>query len=217
METLKHDFYVALSNRNKEMCTELVRKALTLNQVSIPELYEGILTPALFDIASYEKAQSISIWEEHVQSGIVRTCLELCYPYVTDQKKTNGQRAMVFCQEEEYHELGARMTTDFLTLLGFETTFIGANTPPEEALLAAKALSPDLIAISVTNYFHLTKVNTLIERLRELPNKSDLKILVGGYAIAHTPKAKEAIKADFFASTFSDLEAIKEALHETRL
>lgn len=212
MQSLKIKFNSALLKRDKEQCIGLILEFLEKDNISIPNLYELILAPSLYDIASNEKEQDLSIWEEHVQSSIVRTCLEVCYPHVIKKASPSTHRALVFCQEEEYHELGARMTTDFLTLLGFDATFIGANTPPEEAIEAVKSIQPKLIAISVTNFFHLTKLGALIEELRNVQVQSPFKIMVGGYAISHTPDAKLKIKSDYFAECYEDIVRIKEEL-----
>ncbi len=215
MEALFAEFCDALLRRDKARCVGLALTALDDGTVDIQTLYEFILAPSLAAIASNETEQSIAIWEEHVQSSIVRTIIELCYPRVialrpgAQGKSRPG--AVIFCQTEEYHELGARMTTDFLTLLGFEACFIGANTPHKEALAAVAHIQPQLVCISVTNYFHLSKLKGLIEQLRSLQSVS-IKIVAGGYAIFNTPNARESIPADFFANSYEDLLRIREAV-----
>jgi methanogenic corrinoid protein MtbC1 len=215
MEGLFAEFCEALLRRDKAQCVRLALSALDNGVVDIRALYEHILAPSLAAIASNEREQSIAIWEEHVQSSIVRTIIELCYTRVLYQRSDAiGEPrpgAVVFCQAEEYHELGARMTTDFLTMLGFEACFIGANTPQQEALAAVAHLKPQLVCISVTNYYHLSKLKGLIERLRALQSVS-FKIVAGGYAVFNTPNARESIPADFFANSFEDLLQIREAL-----
>lgn len=206
--TLKNAFQDALEKHDKKTCITLIKEALENDHIEIPTLYEDILVKSLHDIAHNNKTQEISIWEEHVQSGIVRTIIEMAYPYILHSQEF-GESALVFCQEEEYHELGARMTSDYLTLLGFEVTFIGANTPEKQALAAIEALSPKIVCISVTNYYHLSKLEDLIKKIRLL---SQAKIIVGGYAIFNTPQAKKLIHPDYFANTFEDLRHIKEAI-----
>jgi len=212
-------FTRALSARDKARCIQLAREALDSESISIPELYEGVLAMSLYQIASNDKEQKISIWEEHVQSGIVRSVIEISYPYILKMLKKEGNEqlpvAVVFCQEEEYHELGARMATDFLTLLGFEAVFIGANTPAEDALAAVVALKPKLVCISVTSFFHLTKLQNLIQGMRALMvagRVSQFSIVAGGYAVNNTPGVAAQLKPDYFASCYSDLVKIREAM-----
>lgn len=218
--SLSCSFISALSSHDKIRCIQLVKDALDADSISIPELYENVLARSLYLIATNEKEQQVSIWEEHIQSGIVRSVVENTYPYImkfmlrvdTSQKRPV---AIVFCQEEEYHDLGARMVTDFLTLLGFSAFFIGANTPAKEAFAAITVLKPRLVCVSGTNYFHLTKLQGLINGMRSLMvsgHAPTFSIVVGGYSLKNTPGVKEQIIPDYFAYSYSDLAKISEAI-----
>lgn len=208
MSTLYVSFSEALKQLDKETCIQLTIGALDKPDFSLIAFYEDVLAHALHTIEN----DDVAVWKEHVQSSIVRTCLELCAPYVLKSKKTLSppKNAIVFCQEEEYHELGARMTTDFLNLLGFDTLFIGANTPKTQALLAIQTLHPELICISVTNFYHLSKTPPLIQSIRTV---TDAKIIIGGYAVFHSSHVEDQIAADFYAKDYQDLKTIKEALY----
>lgn len=217
IEKLKREFQDALMRHDRALASKLVTEALSDGTVDIPTLYEGILAPSLNHIASNTHPQEVPIWEEHVQSNIVRTVLELSFPFVLKERDKTPSletppRALIFCPEEEYHEIGARMTADFLTLLGFDTLFIGANTPATEVISAIKAFNPILVSCSLTNYYYLTKVHKLFDFLKTAIPDPAYKVLVGGYAIFHSSNVKELIQADFYANTFEDLRRLKEAL-----
>lgn len=206
MQKLYEDFIKALSSRDKTTCAQLTLQALEIPTFDLPYFYEQVLARSLQSIDD----GSTEIWIEHIQSSIVRTCMELCYPKILEKKPPAILKAVIFCQEEEYHELGARMTSDLLELLGFHATFIGANTPPEESLKAIESLNPHLVCISVTNFFHLAHLHHLVEQIKQY---TSVKVLVGGYAIFHSSKVKEQIKADYYANSYEDLVQIKEALY----
>lgn len=213
-ERIKTAFIKAITSKDKELCINIAINALEKEDISPVELYEKVLAPSLYNIAGNYKEQEMAIWEEHVISGIVRTIIEICYPYILKERNKENYdlpmpKAVIFCQEEEYHELGARMATDFLTILGFDACFIGANTPKEEAVDALLKIRPALVCISVTNYFHLTKTNVIIKDMRNAYEKP-FTIVVGGYAAHNTPHAKEKINADYFAMSFEDLKNVKE-------
>lgn len=210
INALFDQFTEALDENDKSKAISVFQKALSSSDLSIPMLYEHLLAPSLNHIASNSKDQEIPIWKEHLASSTVRTALELSYSRVlTDQQPKTDQRALVFCLEEEYHELGARMTADYLTLLGFETYFIGANTPRKDILEAIKFFNPNVVCISVTNYFHLSRLHDLIVKL---PENRPFKLIVGGYAVHHSSNVEELVKADFYANSFDDLKKIKEAI-----
>ena len=204
------EFLKALQDFDRAKAIEVAQQALQDNQITIPDLYEKVLAPSLNQVASNTREQQIAIWEEHIYSGIVRSVVESIFPYIQKGSKPIGKKAIVFCLEEEYHELGARMTLDYLTLLGFEGYFIGANTPKNEAISAINHFKPDLVCISVTNYFHLTRLHGFIDALKNTHTETSFKLLVGGYAIHHSSNVKDSLKADYYASTYQDLEAVKE-------
>lgn len=214
-------FQKALQQFDKEACTEMVITALETQAIDIVSLYTDIIVPSLNGIASDSQPQQIPIWAEHVQSAIVRGVMEIAYPYLLKESRNvqtsanapnHKPRAVIFCLTEEYHEIGARMTSDYLTLLGFETIFIGANTPINEALDAIQILNPRLVCISVTNYYHLSRLQHFLADVSELKIQKQFITAVGGYAIDHTPDAKSAIKADYFITDYEDLKALKEAI-----
>ena len=219
IDSIKLNFQEALRHHDRALASKVAMDALSLGDIDVRILYEDILAPSLNFISSNLKQQEVPIWEEHVQSNIVRTVLEQAFPYVIQESKLKNSnisqanhRALVFCLEEEYHEIGARMTTDFLTILGFDALFIGANTPAAEIIRAIQHFKPILIGCSLTNYYHLTKLHTFVDRLKtETPDLS-FKVLVGGYAVFHTSNVKTLIHADYYANTFEDLKQIKEDL-----
>ena len=111
-------------------------------EISIIELYENVLTMALYDIDCQE-GDIECIWKEHVQTSIVRTIVELVYPYVLKEKEeTKKDKVLVVCPTEEHHEIGAKMAHDFFLLQGYDSTFIGANTPLTVILAACEFVKP---------------------------------------------------------------------------
>lgn len=216
-------FSQALIDHDKETAIKRISEALVNRTIDVRSLYENILAPSLNQISSNQIEQEMPIWEEHLSSSIVRSVLELTYPFVIAERDANNtpeaamiprERAIVFCLEEEYHELGARMITDFLTLLNFDTYFIGANTPKREIFKAIAYFKPTIVCISVTNFYHLTKLHSLIEQLKMtvIQSVTPFTLVVGGYAISHSSNVDVLVKADYYANTFDDLQKIKEAI-----
>lgn len=211
-----NEFSHLLKELDKPACIDWAKAILDQQQMSLVELYSQILVPSLNRIASNNIHQEIPIWEEHVKSGIIRCIIEIAYPYLLEQiaqtqVSPHLHKAVILCLEEEYHELGARIAADYLTLLDFEVIFVGANTPKSEIYSAISQLHPKLLVISVTNYFHLVKLQTFIEEIRVKGPHMPL-IAVGGYAIDHTPQAHQLINPDFFVNSFEDFQKIKEAI-----
>ena len=217
MLTEKHfqEFSKILASEDKEAALAYALALLQSGETGVVDLYTRILAPALNQMTCEEEDQRLCIWREHVHTAIIRTIVESCYPFViAEKKKMNiGDRgkAAVLCPPEENHELGARMVADFLTICGFETIFVGSNTPYEEFLNGVEILRPKLIAISVTNYYHIFVTKKIVADLRSKMG-DQVKIVIGGNAFDSNPEHVKAIGADFYSKSFEDIKNIADTI-----
>ena len=154
------------------------------------------------------------IWKEHVRSSIIRTILENCYPYIIKFKQKSNNTSVkktvsVLCPDGEYHEIGARMISDFFTLSGYESTYVGSSLPKEDFIEAINEIKPNIVAISITNYYNLVAAKKTIHSLK-LKVNYPLIIVVGGTAFENNPTAYKEIGADKLLSNFEDIKKLKE-------
>jgi methanogenic corrinoid protein MtbC1 len=194
-----------INEQNREAATVLAIKMLEEKEVSIVELYEEVLRKALYQIDCAEFDREC-IWREHIKTAIVRTIIEVTYPYIlkeTKNIKSNGKKVLVVCPPEEYHEIGAKMVHDYFLLNGFDSTFIGANTPVEVIVDSVKYTKPDFVAISVTNLYNIVNAKKLIQRIKNTNN--NIKIFAGGQAFLKEGSL-EAAKADFHLKDFKSIK-----------
>jgi len=173
-----------LRSEDKPGAIRYALEILESGKIDVVDLYEQILGPLLNTLHCPENDESC-IWREHVRTSIVRAIIEVAYPYVIRAKEQPGfvplsHKVLVVCPTEEYHEIGARMASDFFELAGFNTTFIGANTPGRDILSAVRHLKPTFVAISVTNYYNLVKAKSVVESILGLD--PSIRILLGGSA-----------------------------------
>jgi methanogenic corrinoid protein MtbC1 len=215
MNSLYEQFLSYLDKDDRYGCVELVLTKLSNDEVDIVTLYEEILTPSLRESFCREKQRQICIWEEHVQTSIVRTVIECCYPYVV--RKRDGKygsvlqgKVIVACPIEELHEMGARMVSDFFTLCGFDSMFIGANTPQVEILDAIEYVKPRYVGVSVSNHYNLLAARKMVQKIRELRESTgaEFKIIVGGYAFEQNPEMDMRMGSDLLLATFNDIRGL---------
>ncbi len=203
-----------LKNEDKENALNLCMKSLENNEIGVVELYETILTPALNNIIDENEGDEENlIWKEHVRSGIVRTIIECTYPYVLrERNKTgnyNNKSVIVMCPQFEDHELGARMVSDFFTIAGYKTTFIGANTPETTILKAIETIRPAYVCISVTNHFNLVATKKTIEKIKNTLD-FNIKFILGGNAFALDPGIYKKVGGDIVLKSFQDILGLDE-------
>jgi methanogenic corrinoid protein MtbC1 len=211
-ERILYDEFIRLLEANdRKGAVEFILSRLDSGDLDIPAAYSELLAPSLNQMLCDED-EDTCIWKEHVRSSLIRAIIESCYPYVLKQReKSGGQargtRVMVVCPTEEYHELGARMVADFFSIVGYDVTYIGANTPRRVILSAAKHLQPAYLAISVTNCYNLFGAGKMIDAVRrELGDR--IKIVVGGNAFKSNKCATSELGADFELHTYEEIQGL---------
>ena len=211
MEKRYEKFIALLEDENKEDALSYALDLLKNKDMDVIALYTNILAPALNKMECKLADKNICIWKEHVRSAIVRTIVECCFPFVIEKKKElnylEGGIAVVLCPPEEYHDLGASMIADFFTICGYKAIFVGSNTPYNDFKNAIDVIHPNIVAISVSNYYNLVCTKKIIEDLRKV-NHNPIKIIVGGYAFEKNQDNYKLVGADYYANSFFDIEKI---------
>ena len=201
-------FYNYLKKQDKYNAIRYVKELL--KDISINELYENILGRALTEVGHKVDTKDINIWHEHMYSAIIISVIENCYSYVCDNSlKSNNKKVIVACPKEELHDIGARMVSDFFTLNGYETTYIGCNTPTKDIINAINTIKADYIAISVTDYYNLSTTKDLI---REIKESCKVEVIVGGSAFINNPKFYIEIGADHYMVKYDDIKNLKDVI-----
>jgi len=179
---LKQQYLNALNALDRDTAISLITTALESNQMDLMTVYETILTHALDEVKNVDH----NIWEEHIKTQIVRTTIECMTPYVLKQTPIkNNFKVAVVCPEGELHELGGRIVADYLRLKGFEVYYLGNSLPKHELVDLVKECQLNAVAISVSNFYTISAVNSMIELINEAnPN---LKCIIGGRAVNHNP------------------------------
>lgn len=187
--------------------------ALEEKKISVADLYENVLSPALSHVIEEYPDTDDLIWREHIRSGIIRTIIESAYPYVIEERKEpNGEQVVVMCPEYEDHELGARMATDFYRLEGFDATFVGARTPLTTVLKALDIVQPKYLVISVTNFFNFISVRSTVETLKKEAGY-DLTIILGGRAVEANPDVANFVGADLALQNYEAIQKLSEGVN----
>lgn len=211
LESMKNEFRILLDQEDREGCIRYALEGLSSKRFDIPTLYAGIVGPVLSETEACDVDDHACIWMEHVKSAIVRSVIECCYPQVALIKRTAPQKdaaVLVLCPEKEYHELGARMVTDFFLLNGWNAHFAGANTPRDQIRAAVLREQPAIVAVSVSDFYNLVEAGKAITGIRALLSEkgwTTTSIYTGGSAFVADPDMYRQIGADGLLSTYEDI------------
>ena len=212
LEILRDSFRDALAAMDKPSCVTLSLNALESGEADIVTIYEQVLAPTLNTMTDASVDQTLYIWQEHVRSSIVRSIIEACYPYLLKVLARDGIRldkgkVVIVSPTDEYHELGARMGADFFNLAGYQTIFVGANTPKNEVLNGIRHELPDYVVINVVNYYNAFKVKPIVDEI--LLAAPGVRILGGGYAFRQEPALAHQLGLHGVIDTMADILALK--------
>lgn len=180
MHNKQKDFFNFLIKGDRAMCSNLAKDIY--NKSTLNNLYENIFKKSLYDVGKLWEHNKISVATEHLSSAIIEAIINEYYLSIVSNKKIN-KTVVVACVENEFHQIGIKMISDIFEINGWNSYFLGANTPANELIAYIKTKKPDMLAISLSIYFHLPILENMIGQIRkEFPA---LTILVGGQAFDH--------------------------------
>lgn len=169
----------------------------------MPELYQRVITPALYEIGRLWEKGALTVADEHMATALTHRVLASLRPPVRvkapvgEQDAPAKKRALLAAVEGEQHALGLRMAADVLEDAGFDAIYLGADVPTDALLQAVASLSPDLVALSAT----MPDLAPRLEEVAEIVRKEhpQISLLVGGQAASSRGEEPQLIQ---------DLEAL---------
>lgn len=213
MEKLYKNLSLALKEHDKENAIKLSIEGLKNGIVDVLTLYEDILTPILNSVIEEFKDDDMLIWQEHVRSAIVISIIENTYLYALkerDKKALNKEeKILVLCPQFEDHIIGARMATDIFTIAGYKTIFLGANTPYNTISKAIESKKPNIISISVTNFYNIVEARKTIDRIK-INSNYDMKFILTGSAFKNSKNLYKEIGGDLYIENLKDIFSLEE-------
>jgi len=158
-----------------------VVNGLLENGEEVQHIYENTIKPAMYRVGEMWERGEISVASEHLASAIVESILGQLYYKIISGTGTGNKKVVISTVENEAHQIGAKMVSDVFELHGWNSHFLGANTPVEELLKYIEMVRPDILSLSMSIDSHLDYLEKTIERIRE--EFPQLLILIGGQGL----------------------------------
>lgn len=151
--------------------------------MSVPELYQRVIAPAMYEIGKLWEKGALTVADEHLATAVTHRVLAALRPPIRAEASADlaaKKRVMLAAVEGEQHALGLRMAADVFEDAGFETIYLGADVPTEALLQAVASLSPDLLALSAT----MPELAPQLEEVAVAVSRAHprLDLLIGGQA-----------------------------------
>ena len=194
-------YHQALLKGDRRAASQTILEAVK-DGTDIKEIYLNVFQLSQSEIGRLWQLNRVTVAHEHFHTAATQTIMSQLYPYIFASSK-NGHNLVATSVGGELHEMGMRMVADFLEMDGWDTYYLGANTPTTSVLSAIQERGAELAAISVTLSSHLGNVKTLIERIKSECGET-IKVIVGGYPFNIDPQLWKTMGADGFAHNAQD-------------
>jgi methanogenic corrinoid protein MtbC1 len=197
MSEYASEFLVALLDRDRQKARTIIFDAID-SGMPVRDVYIEIFQRSQHEIGKLWQVNRISVAQEHYCTAATQVIMAQLYPRIFPSVQS-GHRLVAACVNGELHEIGIRMVADFFAMEGWDTCYLGANMPTNGIIEMLRDFNADVLALSATMTFHLSRIEMLISAVRE-SDCGDVKIMVGGYPFNHSDTLWEKIGADGYAA-----------------
>jgi len=161
----------------------------------VMDIYLYVFQPVQREVGRLWQTNQISVAQEHYITAATQLIMSQLYPRIFRSEKS-GRRLVATCVGGELHEIGIRMVADFFEMEGWDTIYLGANTPTAGVLDMLADRKADVLAISATMTPHVSAVAEMIARVRASDAGREVRIMVGGYPFNLSPDLWRRLGAD---------------------
>lgn len=191
---------------------------LILQQVEggtcVKDIYMHVFQPVQYEIGRLWQQGELSVAQEHYCSAATQLVMSQLYTHIIGAKK-KGYKIVAACISGDLHEIGIRMVSDFFEMEGWETYYLGANTPKKSIIKTLREQRPDLLLMSATMTYHLHDITEVVEAIRADNAIQHIKVMVGGHPFNTDPGLWKELGADGCAANAQDaLEQAQKLVRE---
>lgn len=175
------DFLTALLAGNRKQCAQIVEE-YRKEHPGLIDLYEEVFKRSLYEVGSLWESNLISVATEHLSTALIEALLNDLYEELLPESY-NERKIVATSVEGESHQVGIKMVADVFEMHGWQSYFLGADVPTNELMVFLREVEPDLVALSLSVYFHVPQLEIMLDRIqRGFP---ELPIVIGGQAFRH--------------------------------
>jgi methanogenic corrinoid protein MtbC1 len=194
LDQLARGYLDALLSGERHTAGRLVLEAAE-GGTPVRDIYLQVFQPCQRETGRLWQNRSISVAQEHYCTAATQLVMSQLYPYIFSTER-KGLTCVTTSVSGELHELGIRMVSDFLEMEGWDTYYLGANTPTASILKTLQERGAQVLGVSSTMAFHVGIVRDLIEAVRADEACRGVKIMVGGYPFNAVDDLWQKIGAD---------------------
>jgi methanogenic corrinoid protein MtbC1 len=200
------EFLKLLLSGERHVASRLILDAVD-SGVPVKDIYLHVFQSSQRELGRLWQLNQISVAQEHYSTAATQLIMAQLYPGIFRTEK-NGRKIIATSIGGELHEIGVRIIADFFEMEGWDTYYLGANSPTAAIVQAIADRRADILAVSATMTFHIRAVENLIATVRASADSNRVKVLVGGYPFNVEPELWKRVGADGYAADASEAIAV---------
>ena len=162
-----------------------------------------VIQPALYGIGRAWQENRVTVAQEHLATAMSHSLMARAFGLVLPADD-NGGRAIFACMTGNHHDLGLRMVSDAFEMDGWQTQFLGGNTPLPALLSQCTAYAPHVLCLSASLPQHLRMLRETLAALRRQLGDASPRVVVGGLVFNHFPALANTLDAQWLGPTAED-------------
>ena len=207
---LAKEYLDALLRADRLAASRMIIQAVD-SGTSLKDIYMHVFQKSQYEIGRLWQMNEASVAQEHYCTAATQLIMSQLYPYLFPTQK-KGQKMIATSIGGELHEIGMRMVADFFEMDGWDTYYVGANTPNESIIQTLEENKAQLLGVSATLTPHIREVENLIREIRSTDVGKKVKILVGGYPFNIASNLWQEVGADGYGRDANEALSIGNAL-----
>lgn len=148
-ERIQGDYSTAIEAGSFSDAQRVVQGALAAG-ASGAEIFTRVLTPAMYRIGERWERSEINAADEHLATAISNRIIGTLYETLSVEMPTSKERVLITAVEGDQHVMGLRMIADVLEGAGYETIYLGADTPLSGLIASIARHAPSVVAVGGT-------------------------------------------------------------------
>ncbi|WP_237853496.1 cobalamin B12-binding domain-containing protein [Rhodohalobacter sulfatireducens] len=208
-------YFDSLMDGDRKTASQLILDAVEEDGVSVKDIYMHVFQPSQYEVGRLWQINEISVAQEHFCTAATQLIMSQLYPHIFNTERV-GKSIVATTIGGDLHEIGIRMVSDFFEMEGWDTFYLGANSPAADVMDEIIHREADILAVSVTMSNFLSNAKELIQSVRQNLECGDVKILIGGRPFKIYDSFWEKFGADGFAGNAHEAVEIANRLTSTK-
>jgi methanogenic corrinoid protein MtbC1 len=194
---LAKTFNETLLEGRKNKAAELIFEELKKG-TSIKDIYLQVFQVSQLEVGRLWLMNKISVAKEHYVSAATQMIMSQLYPYIFSTER-KGRTFIGACVGGELHEIGIRMVCDFFEMEGWDTYYLGANTPATNIISSIKEYQADIIGLSIAMPYNQSLIKDIVSKIKKESERPETKVIIGGNGINQSKDKVKTFGADGYA------------------